>query len=75
MLEVRANCHRAVWWKNVDRYEEGQKEKIERIIRELNGSDGRAFSKEGEGIREMAKEVLKPHTGDRDVYPEYLFCS
>jgi transposase len=46
------NRHRAVWRKNVDRYEEGQKEKIRGIIRELNRSEGTAFSEAGEGIPE-----------------------
>jgi hypothetical protein len=32
---------RAVWRKNVERYEEGRKEKIRVIIRELNRSEGR----------------------------------
>jgi transposase len=31
MLEVRANSHTVVWRKNVDRYEEGQQEKIRGI--------------------------------------------
>jgi hypothetical protein len=43
--------------KNVDRYEEGQKEKIRGIIRELNRSERTAFSEDGEGIQERAKAV------------------
>jgi hypothetical protein len=57
MLEAQANRHTAVWRKNVDRYEEGQKEKIRGIIRELNRSEGTAFSEDGEGILETAKGV------------------
>jgi hypothetical protein len=57
MLEAQANRHTAVWRKNVDRYEEGQKEKIRGIIRELNRSEGTAFSEDGEGIPEQAKAV------------------
>jgi transposase len=55
MLEARANRHTAVWRKNVDRHEEGQQEKIRGIIRELKGSEGTAFSEDGEGILEQAK--------------------
>jgi hypothetical protein len=55
MLEAQANRHRAVWRKNVDRYEEGRKEKSRGIIRELNRSEGAAFSEDGEGILEQAK--------------------
>jgi hypothetical protein len=55
MLEAQANRHRAVWRKNVDRYEEGWKEKIRGIIRELKGRAGTVFSEDGEGILETAK--------------------
>jgi hypothetical protein len=55
MLEARANRHTAVWRKNVERYEEGQREKIRGIIRELKGRAGTAFSEDGEGILEQAK--------------------
>jgi hypothetical protein len=57
MPEARANRHTAVWRKNVDRYEEGQKEKIRGIIRELNRGGGTAFPEDGEGIPERAKGV------------------
>jgi transposase len=57
MLEARANCHTAVWRKNVDRHERGQTEKIPGIIRELNGSEGTVFSEAGEGILDRANEV------------------
>jgi transposase len=57
MLEAQANRHTAVWRKNADRYEAGQKEKIRVIIGELNRSEGTVFSEEGEGIPERAKEV------------------
>jgi hypothetical protein len=63
MLEAQANRHTAVWRKNVDRYEEGQKEKIRGIIRELNRSEGTAFSEDGEGILEQAKGVRSSPTG------------
>jgi hypothetical protein len=55
MLEAHANRHTGVWRKNVDRYEEGRKEKIRVIIRELKGSEGTAFSEDGEGILETTK--------------------
>jgi hypothetical protein len=57
MLDAQANRHREVWRKNVDRYEEGQREKIRGSIRELNRSEGTAFSEDGEGIPEQAKGV------------------
>jgi transposase len=57
MVEAQANRHTAVWRKNLDRYEEGQREKIRGVIREVNRSEGTAFSEEGEGIRERAEEV------------------
>jgi transposase len=57
MVEARANSHTAVWRKNIDRYEEGQKEKIRGIIQELNRSEGTTFSEAGEGIGETAKAV------------------
>jgi hypothetical protein len=76
MLEAQANRHRAVWRKNVDRYEEGQKEKIRGIIRELNRSGGRLFPKTGKGYWSRRKgygrisgcswRVLK---GRERVYP------
>jgi transposase len=57
MLEAQTNRHTAVWRKNVDRYEGGQKEKIREIIGEVNRSEGTAFSEDGEGILERAKAV------------------
>jgi transposase len=55
MVEARANSHTAVWRKNVDRYEEGQKGKIRGIIQDLNRREGTAYSEAGEGIQETAK--------------------
>jgi hypothetical protein len=36
ILEAQANRHTAVWRKNLDRYEQGQKEKVLQIARAIN---------------------------------------
>ncbi|MDR2094134.1 MAG: hypothetical protein LBP76_01275 [Treponema sp.] len=46
MLEAQANRYTAVWRKNMDRYEQGQKEKVLRIAGAINGQAGTGFSGE-----------------------------
>jgi transposase len=54
MLEAQANCHTAVWRKNVDRYEQAQKEKVLGIIRVINEQGGTAFCEDAPRIEETA---------------------
>jgi transposase len=54
MLEANANRHTAVWRKNLDRYERGQKEKALGIIKAINGQAGTGFSEDEERIERTA---------------------
>jgi hypothetical protein len=57
MLEAQANRHTAVWRKNLDRYESGQREKIVDIIHALNESDGVHFCESEEVLLETVAEL------------------
>jgi transposase len=57
MVEAQANRYTAVWRKNVDRYEKGQKEKVLHIIGVINEVAGTGFSEEEQGVEETAGVV------------------
>jgi hypothetical protein len=58
MPEASANRHTAVWRKNLDRYEKGQKEKVLRIIRAINGNGVRLQKRTGRWRYEEPRSKL-----------------
>jgi transposase len=57
MIEARANRHTAVWRKNLDRYENGQREKIAGIMQAINQSGGTQFAENEGPLLETAEKL------------------